>query len=59
MKLTMTRQEVEDLVVNAINERLGTQFNKCEIDTYRYAVDFAVLSVDDLESPTAEENENV
>lgn len=54
MKLTLTREEVETLVVNTINERLGTKFNKCEIDTYRYANDFAVLSVE--EPPKAEEN---
>lgn len=46
MKLSLTREEVETLVVNTINERLGTKFNKCEIDTYRYANDFAALSVE-------------
>lgn len=56
MKLTLTREEVETLVVNTINERLGTLFNKCEIDTYRYTSDFAVLSVEEPEPPKAEEN---
>jgi hypothetical protein len=56
MKLMMTREEVQALVVNTINERLGTKFNKCEIDTYRYASDFAVLSVE--EPPKAEGAEN-
>ena len=57
MKLIMTREEVETLVVDTINEKLGTQFTRCEIDTYRYANDFAVLSVE--EASTTEENENV
>lgn len=58
MKLTMTREEIEALVVDTINERLGTTFNKCEIDTYRYASDFAVLSLEE-ESSTTEENGDV
>ena len=56
MKLVMTREEVEAVLINTINERLGTKFNKCEIETYRYASDFAVLSVEEPEPPKAEEN---
>lgn len=56
MKLTMTREEVQTLVVNTINEKLGTKFNRCEIDTYRYSSDFAVLSVEEPEPQKAEEN---
>ncbi len=56
MKLMMTREEVENLLINAINQKLGTEFNKCEIETYRYASDFAVLSVE--EPPKAEGTEH-
>jgi 23S rRNA maturation mini-RNase III len=56
MKLMMTREEVENLLLKAINEKLGTEFNNCDIDTYRYASDFAVLSVVEPEPPKAEEN---
>ena len=54
MKLKMTREEVEALLINTINQKLGTEFNKCEIETNRYTSDFAVLSVE--EPPKAEEN---
>lgn len=56
MKIMMTREEVQTLVIETINERLGTKFNKCEIETYRYSSDFAVLSVEEPEPPKAEEN---
>ena len=35
MKLIMTREEVEALLINTINQKLGTEFNKCEIETYQ------------------------
>jgi hypothetical protein len=49
MKLMMTRKEIEDLLIKAINEKLGTEFNKCEIEIYRYSSDFAVFSAVDPE----------
>ena len=53
MKLALTHDEVKDIVIATINERLGTKFNRCEIERYSYATDYAVLSV---EEPKAEEN---
>lgn len=55
MKLILTREEVESLLIKAINEKLGTDFNKCEIDTYRYTSEFTVLSVaePEPEGPTS------
>lgn len=56
MKLMMTREEVEALLINTINQKLGTEFNKCEIETYRYASDFAVLSVEESKPIETEVN---
>lgn len=55
MKVVMTKAEVEQLVLEIINQRMSTNFNKCEIDTYRYTGDFAVISHEEPEQPAAEE----
>jgi len=55
MKVIMTKAEVEQLVLEIINQRMSTNFNKCEIEIYRYTDDFAVISREEPEQPAAEE----
>lgn len=46
MKLSLTREEVEQLVLEVINERMNAKFNACTIDTYGYGEKLCTLTIE-------------
>lgn len=51
MKLSLTLEEVQAIVMNHIRQTMSAEFNECEIRTYNsYTDGFCVLSVKQPES---------
>lgn len=53
MKLLLTREEVEQIVLEVINQRMNASFNNCSIDTYAYGEKLCTLTIEKADEESA------